>query len=300
MSNTKLRSAKFSINELVKQTKGYSFASQADMRHMLFRCIKDLHHLGFKIGHIKGLQPKHVYALVDLWKSQNKNTATIKNYMSKLRRVAILLDNHKLIKPNNDTYNIAKRTHIPTHNKAIHNIDLSTCTDPYIRLSLEGQALFGLRREESMKFNLSEAWQDANTIKILPSWTKGGVGRVLRITNPQQRKWLEKIQKTVKPGESLIPKHRSYKKNLTRYQAQCAQMRLNKLHGLRHAYAQKRYYELTKSSDKHKNGWHCPIAGGPPTKLLNTYQKAIDHRARQIISLELGHARSSIVKIYCG
>ena len=155
---------------------------------MLLRCIKDLHHLGYKIGHIKGLQPKHIYALVDLWQSQNKNTATIKNYMSKLRRTAILLDNSKLVKPDNTAYNIDKRSYIPSKNKAIHNIDLSTCADPYIRLSLEGQALFGLRREESMKFTLSKALQDANTIKIHPSWTKGGVGRVLRITTPQQRK----------------------------------------------------------------------------------------------------------------
>lgn len=300
MSNTKLRSAKFSINELVKQTKGYSFASQADMRHMLFRCIKDLHHLGFKIGHIKGLQPKHIYALVDHWKTQGKCTATIKNYMSKLRRVALILDNPKLIKSNNDAYNISKRSYLPTHNKAIHNIDLSTCTDPYIRLSLEGQALFGLRREESMKFTLSEAWQGHNTIKILPSWTKGGVGRVLKITNPQQRKWLEKAHKLTKPGGSLIPKHRSYKKHLNHYQAQSAQRGLSKLHGLRHAYAQNRYYELTRSFDPHQNGWRCPIAGGSSRKSLNTYQRTIDHKVRQIISLELGHSRIAIVKIYCG
>ena len=300
VSNTKLRSVKFSINELVKQTKGYSFASQADMRHMLLRCIKDLHHLGFKIGHIKGLQPKHVYALVELWKSQNKNTATIKNYMSKLRRIAIMLDNHKLIKPNNDTYNIAKRTYIPTRNKAIHNIDLSTCTDPYIRLSLEGQALFGLRREESMKFTLSKAWQGGDTIKILPSWTKGGVGRALIVTNPAQRKWLEKISRLVKPNESLIPKERSYKQHLHCYQKEISRMGLSKLHGLRHAYAQRRYLELTRAMDPYKKGWLSPIMNGPSTKELNHVQKTIDRKARQIISFELGHSRVSITKIYCG
>jgi len=182
MSKTKLRSAKFSINELVKQKHSLSYASQADMRHMLFRCIKDLHTLGYKIGHIKGLQAKHIYALVNHWQSQGKNPATIKNYMSKLRSTAALLNNPKLIKPDNAAYNISNRSYAPLHNKAIHSIDLSKCTDLHIRLSLEGQALFGLRREESMKFTLSEAWF-GDHIKIQPSWTKGGIGRTLTITN---------------------------------------------------------------------------------------------------------------------
>ena len=77
-------------------------------------------------------------------------------------------------------------------------------------------------------------------------------------------------------------------------------MGLSKLHGLRHAYAQNRYYELTKSFDRFKKGWLCPIAGGPNTKSLNTYQKRIDRKVRQIISLELGHSRIAITKIYCG
>jgi len=300
VSNAKLRNAKFSINELVKQTKGYSFASQADMRHMLFRCIKDLHHLGFKVGHIKGLQPKHIYNLVNLWKTQDKNTATIKNYMSKLRRAAILLDNPKLIKPGNDAYDIAKRSYTPTYNKAIHNIDLSACTDPYIRLSLEGQALFGLRREESMKFTLSEAWQDTYTITILPSWTKGGVGRVLVITNATQRQWLEKVNRLVSAGKSLITQDRTYKQHLHYYQKEITLMGLSKLHGLRHSYAQKRYYTLTRSLDLNKNGWHSPIAGGPQKKNLTSLQKKIDLQVRYIISRELGHTRIAIVKIYCG
>ncbi len=52
----------------------------ADMKHMLTRCVKDLHTLGFKINHIKGLKPKHIYALVEHWKAKGKKTATIKNY----------------------------------------------------------------------------------------------------------------------------------------------------------------------------------------------------------------------------
>ena len=299
MSKTKLRSAKFSINELVKQTKGHSFASQADMRHMLFRCIKDLHELGFKVAHVKGLQAKHIHALVEHWKTQGKNPATIKNYMSKLRKASRLLDNPKLIKPDNSAYAIENRSYAPLYNKAIHHIDLSTCTDDHIRLSLEGQALFGLRREESMKFTLSEALQ-GNTLNIMPSWTKGGIGRVLTITNPAQREWLNKIALLVKPGESLIPSDRTYKQHLSHYQAQTARMGVCKLHGLRHAYAQRRYRELTIKFDRGKRGLISPIEGGKHFKAMTAYEKSIDRKARQIISRELGHSRINIIKIYCG
>lgn len=297
MSNAKLRSARFSINELVKLTQGHSYASQADMRHMLYRCIKDLHELGYKVGHVKGLQAKHIYALVEHWKSQNKNPATIKNYMSKLRTTARLLDNPKLMKPDNDAYHIDKRTYVPTHNKAIHQIDLTKCTDPYIRLSLEGQALFGLRREESIKFTLSEALR-GDTLHIMPSWTKGGIGRTLTITSDAQRLWLNKIEQLVRHGESLIPQDRTYKQHLSHYQIQTKLMGVCKLHGLRHAYAQRRYAELTRLFDPNGQGLVCPRNGGKPYKELDNAAKNLDRRVRFLLTKELGHSRISILSVY--
>ena len=297
MSHTKLRSAKFSINELVKQTHGHSYASQADMRHMLFRCIKDLHALGYKVGHVKGLQPKHIFALVEHWKAQNKSPATIKNYMSKLRMTARLLDKANLIKPDNAAYHIDKRAYAPTQNKAIHHIDLTKCTDPYIRLSLEGQALFGLRREESMKFTVREA-VNGNTIIIKPSWTKGGIGRTLDITHDLQRQWLNKVAQLVLPGHSLIPPDRSYKQHLSHYEAQAKAMGVYKLHGLRHAYAQRRYKELTRLFDPTGQGLIPPIDGGKQYKAMTDAEKIIDRQARQMLSRDLGHSRISITRVY--
>lgn len=157
MSNTKLRNALYSVNKCINQLKGYSYASQADMRHMLQRCMKDLHEFGFNIGHINGLKPKHIHVLVEHWKAQDKNPGTIKNYMSKLRCISLILDKPHLVKPNNDAYHIKRRSYAPTQNKAIYQIDFSKCTDPMIHLSLEAQSLFGLRREESMKLIISEA-----------------------------------------------------------------------------------------------------------------------------------------------
>lgn len=297
MSKTKLRNALYSINECLKLNKDYSFASQADMRHILKRCMKDLHDQGYIVGHFNGLKPKHVHILVEHWKKQGKNPATIKNYMSKLRKLSVLLDKPELVKPGNDSYQIAHRNYAPTHNKAIHQVDFSKCTDPNIRLSLEAQLLFGLRREESMKLVVSEAWQGEN-LRIKPSWTKGGIGRILKITNDEQRQWLSKAIQQIPIGQSLIPPDRTYKQHLRQYQLQTQQMNLSKCHGLRHAYAQRRYLELTQQFDPQKTGWPSPIAGGPATKSLSTEQRIIDIKVREIISRDLGHSRLTITKVY--
>jgi hypothetical protein len=62
-------------------------------------------------------------------------------------------------------------------------------------------------------------------------------------------------------------------------------------HGLRHAYAQKRYKEFT--------GWDAPINGGPTSKKLTHAQKIVDRRVRILISEELGHSRAEILRNYC-
>lgn len=299
MSKSKLRSAQYSINECIKTIPRYSFASRADMKHMLNRCIKDLHEQGYKLAHINGLKPKHIHALVERWKEQGKSSATIKNYMAKLRKVATVLDKPQLVKPSNDDYKISRRSYAPAHNKAIYQIDFTHCTDPMIRLSLEAQLLFGLRREESMKLVLSEAWQ-GECLKIKPSWTKGGVGRSIFLTNEQQREWLLNATQQVAEGCSLIPKNRTYKQHLSHYQTQTKQMALSNCHGLRHAYAQRRYYELTQLFDPTGKGLVCPIAGGKSSGLLKGEELVWDRRAREKISRELGHSRRAITKIYLG
>lgn len=282
---------------MVKEIKRYSHASRADMRVMLNRSIKDLHEKGYKISHIKGLKPKHIFVLVEHWKEQGKSPATIKNYMSKLRETAKFLDKPQLVKPSNDDYQIPKRSHVTTINKAIHEIDLSKCNDPLIRLSLEAQSLFGLRREESMKIVLSYAYQK-DYLQIRPSWTKGGIGRALKITSDAQRQWLNKTLQQIPPGHSLIPQDRTYKQHLRHYQSQTELMGIHKLHGLRHAYAQRRYFELTKKYDTQGKGWQSPMNGGPDTSMFNQQEKRIDRKVRGIISRELGHSRISIVKTY--
>ncbi len=117
-------------------------------------------------------------------------------------------------------------------------------------------------------------------------------------SDDEQRQWLLKANQQVLAGQSLIPTERTYKQHLSHYQVQTKHMGLSKCHGLRHAYAQRRYHELTRQLDPQNIGWLCPIAGGRSSQSLNANERAIDRQAREIISRELGHSRLAITRIY--
>jgi hypothetical protein len=65
------------------------------------------------------------------------------------------------------------------------------------------------------------------------------------------------------------------------------------MHGLRHNYAQERYFSLT-------GGLTAPTAGGLQYKNMSDSQKESYHAACQVISLELGHTRETISRTYLG
>ncbi len=197
-----------------------------------------------------------------------------------------------IIARDNGVYGIGTRTNVAKESKAqeLDERKLSEISDAHVRLSIRLQAAFGLRREESIKFNPSYAVQ-CDHIKLKASWTKGGRARTVPITNDEQRKLLEKVKAFAKGG-ALIPPTLNYVGQLHRYERQLRNVGLTKLHGLRHAYAQNRYEEMT--------GWKAPVAGGPAAKSLAQDQRALDKTARAVISRELGHNRVSVSAVYLG
>ena len=157
-------------------------------------------------------------------------------------------------------------------------------------MSIRLQAAFGLRREEAIKFVPSYAVQK-DRIKLKSSWTKGGRARTVPITNEDQRRLLEDV-KALARGGALIPPHLNYVQQLRRYEKQTQKTGLSRLHGLRHDYAQRRYFELAELD--------CPARRGLSSKELNPVQRALDLSARVTISSELGHAREAISAVYLG
>ncbi len=279
-----------SIQKLFKNRES-SYATQADRRQILNRFANDLVLAGFHLRHINGLKPKHIVAIVTYWQEKGLAAGTIKNRMAALRVLCAKINKTNII-PSNKQLNIGNRSYTPKRNRAIFNPDFSKINHQYVRVSLELQRVFGLRREESLKIKPHFADKE-NRLELSPTWCKGGRSRIIPIRTEEQRYWLEQAKQIAgKFGRSLIPQDKKYIQHRRMYEQQAWRAGLRNLHGLRHAYAQQRYKELT--------GWDAPINGGPKSRNLTPAQKQLDYQARMILTEELGHSREQITVNYLG
>ena len=287
-----MRNLNYQLKKLGRNNRDGSHATQAKRAYLLSQIANQLHELGFKGLSARSLRPKHVDALVSLWQRQRIAVGTIKNRMAAIRWWARKVNRRGAVAQGNDYYGIASRQMVSAVSKAksLSTAQLARITDRHVYLSLELQRAFGLRREEALKFRPNYA-DRGDRLVLKASWTKGGKSRVIPIRTDEQRKILGRVWQLAGKG-SLIPTERSYIQHLRVYVRQIMNAGLSKMHGLRHAYAQERYFELT--------GWKCPVVGGPKSHILSSNDQRIDKQARLTISRELGHVREQIVAIYIG
>jgi integrase len=288
----------YQFNQLCNKFREGSHATQANRRSMLKLFASQLAAIGYNVKTMspKDLKGRHVNKLIAQWRKDGVSTGTIKNRMTTLRWWAEKVNNSGAIK-DNDAYQIEKRVYITNQNKSVslHDLDLSK-TDENIAQSLRLQDAFGLRREESMKFQPEFALDgqmidNAKYIRLKDSWTKGGRPRTVPITNEKQRQELRNAYAlAVKNGGSLIPKEKSYKTHLASFERVTSGLGVGQTHGLRHGYAQTRYLELM--------GFDCPAVGG--YRELTEAEKTKDKEIRMQISEELGHSRINITSVYLG
>lgn len=281
-----------SIYNLLKHNRDGSHETQGARQHILFQIANELVDGNYKLRNIHGFKQKHVRYLNQHWQAKGINVATIKNRNAQLRWLCEKLGKTNVV-PSNGELGIGKRQYANAVNKAIelHDIDLTKITNPHLLISLHLQRHLGLRREEALKIKPHLA-DKGNHIILQPSWCKGGRGRIVPILTPEARHWLDEAKKlTTHPDQSLIPPEKTYIQHRYLYDKQTRRAGIKHAHGLRHAYAQDRYKELT--------GWECPKRGGPTAQELTKEQKQIDIKARLIISEALGHSRVQIVANYC-
>ncbi len=280
---------KRSLYRILQNDHENSFATRHDRTQILFRIAGELHDLDYKLASVQQLKEKHVRGLVQHWQDKSLKISTIKNRLSVLRRLAILID--KPFVPENQALQIGSRHTEYLKNKAIVNPEISKITDPYVRVSLELQRNFGLRREESLKIKPCLADHEHKLV-LLGAWCKGNRPREIPIRTTEQRRWLDEAKLLAwHVNRSLIPESKTYIQQRNIYDQRLRHSGIRS-HGLRHAYAQQRYKELT--------GWEAPIAGGPDQKTFNYEQRRQDTLARMILTEELGHSRIQITKNYCG
>ena len=287
-----MRDLNYQLKQLCYRNRDGSYSTQANRQRMLSQIASQLHDMGYRRMTTHSLKPKHVDALVKRWLLENMTAGTIKNRMNCLRWWAAKVDRRNVVARSNDFYGIPDRQFVSNDSKAVavDNEAMRNVKDDHVRISLELQRAFGLRREEAIKFMPGYADQ-GDHIRLKASWTKGGKMRMVPVITPEQRAVLDRAHRLAGTG-SLIPPQKSYIQQLRTYERHTTQAGLSKLHGLRHAYAQSRYQRLT--------GWACPAAGGPVANSLNAKQRQQDHQARLTISLELGHIREQISAVYLG
>lgn len=287
-----MRDLNYQLKQMCQRNRDGSYSTQANRSRMLNQIANQLQEMGYRRMTTRSLKPKHVDALVRRWLSEGMAPGTIKNRMNCLRWWAAKVDRRNVIARSNEFYGIPDRQFVSNDSKAVAVDDnaLSSVKDDHVRMSLELQSAFGLRREEAIKFMPGYADQ-GDHVRLKASWTKGGKARVVPVLTQEQRAVLNRAHRLVGSG-SLIPPQKKYIQQLRTYERHTTRAGLSKLHGLRHAYAQSRYQALT--------GWACPAARGPAAKSLSAEQRQQDHQARLTISRELGHVREQISAVYLG
>ncbi|GAB1833535.1 integrase domain-containing protein [Achromobacter xylosoxidans] len=281
----------YTLRQLCQRNRDGSHATQADRQRSLTLAACQLREAGFRQMRATSLKGKHVEALLQRWQAEGLSAGTIKNRMAHLRWWAEKVGKAGILPTDNTRLGIPDRRYVTNESKAKELDDrLDKIIDPYVRMSLRLQAAFGLRREESIKFQPRYA-DRGDHIAIKGSWAKGGRERTVPITMPEQRAVLVEARRLAGLG-SLIPANKTYIQQRHVYDGQCKAAGMSNMHGLRHRYAQMRYEVLT--------GRRPPAAGGLITVSLDLSQRLLDQQARQQISRELGHERVTVTAIYLG
>ncbi len=286
-----MRDLNYQLKQLTRQHKEDAFSTRTDRAKHLQLIANQLHEMGFRQMRVTSLREKHVIALVQRWQTEGLSDGSIKNRMASLRWWADKI-NKPVIASDNTAYGIGRRQFVTNtdHSATLTTASLSSITDPYVVMSLQLQAAFGLRREEAIKF--SPAYADkGQSLQLKGSWTKGGKPRVIPILTQEQQNVLRAAHALAGKG-ALIPAKKNYVQQLRVYVRQVSNAGLSRMHGLRHAYAQDRFERLT--------GFKPPAAGGPTRQQLTAAQKQLNDQARMTISKELGHEREQITAVYLG
>ena len=189
------------LRQICNRNKDGAFGTQAARWRSLDLMAREL-----RAGSLK---PRHVEALLNCWQGAGLAPGTLKNCLSHLRWWAEKIGKPSLLPKDNTALGVAERRYVTNESKACALDErLREVRDPHVRLSLELQAAFGLRREEALKFQPSYADQGDHLV-LKPSWTKGGRGREIPLLGEHQRELLARAHQLAGRG-SLIPPQRSY------------------------------------------------------------------------------------------
>lgn len=283
----------YSLTSLTTHNRDGSYKTQSNRHDTLALIGNHLVECGFKQLHARDLKRRHVNRLVTRWKREAISHAEIRNRLSVIRWVLRKVGNPGAIPKSNAVFGLTPRSQVATVSKAatLDRAKWSQITDPSIRMALELQEHFGLRRQEALLLRPHEADQ-GQWLVLKGSWAKGGRSRAIPVITPEQREVLDRAKAMVSKAASLIPADTTLKHQRNRYTYQVHKVGLTPGHSLRHQHAQQRYEALS--------GMPAPVHDARPRQALTPTERDADQRARLIVSAELGHTRGSISSTYIG
>lgn len=250
----------------------------------------------------------YAHYLIEEYESEKLAASTAQNYLSAVNRVMEIARGDKAIHvdPVKDA-GLPRRKGVTKNDKSIpdsiHN-EVIQNTSELLSILLELQRNFGLRFEESAKFDAKKALSDTEKHQKITfiSGTKGGKKRSVPITSDKQIPLLKKAAQ-YQQGRSLIPKEQSYKTFRQKAYREMLSFPVT-FHGERHYYAQQRYLTLI--------GQRCPVMAkvthgkahhhylAKKLKISVREARTKDKQVRLIIARELGHNRIEITNAYLG
>lgn len=269
------------------------------------RFVETLRSCGCGVQKWANLTNKHIALAVGRWTESGLSVGTIKNNLAGVRAVCLAYENDSITQSNTE-FGVGRRAYVTNQNRAVSAEtfertmeQLQVSGDPRkarIALMLGFQREFGMRYEESSKFN---PLRDVDgRLAHIHVGTKGGRPRWLVIENDRQRAILDAARHSgifMNPRASIIPagyreeQWRGYVYRTVRQAALDSGGQGLRMHGLRHAYAHQRYRELT--------GFQPPCRFESRAAFTVAAERAAgsswrehDERARCTIREELGHS----------
>jgi integrase len=175
-----MRDLNYQLKQLCRNCREGAYGTQSKREYMLTLIANQLHAIGYRGMSAQSLKPKHVEALVKQWFAEGLSTGTIKNRMATIRWWAQKVNKQNVVARSNEHYGIPDRRFVTNESKAkvVTGEQLEKVRDEHVRMSLELQQAFGLRREEAMKFQPSFADRGDHLV-LKASWTKGGRERTI-------------------------------------------------------------------------------------------------------------------------
>lgn len=143
-----MRDLNHDLKQLCNRNHDGANSTQSGRERKLTQIANQLHDLGYRNLSAQGLKGKHIDALVGKWKQDDLTAGTIKNRMSDLRWWAEKINKPSILAKDNDHYSIDRRVYVTNISKAqqLDQQKLNSISDPYVKMSLRLQEVFGLRR----------------------------------------------------------------------------------------------------------------------------------------------------------